>query len=72
MVKYKQNKILNHVKQFYANLFRSRDSKIPEINLDKVLENCNVTKLSQAEANSLDGPLTVEELGKVLLHMKKQ
>ena len=46
----KQCKILNHVKQFYADLFRSRDSIIPEINLDKVLENCNVTKLSQTEA----------------------
>ena len=66
----KQNEILNHVKQFYTDLFRSRDSIIPEINLDKVLENCNVTKLSQAEANSLGGPLTLEELGKVLLNMK--
>ena len=62
----KQNKILNHVKQFYADLFRSGDSIIPEINLDKVLENCNVTKLSPAEASSLE----VKELGKVLLNMK--
>ena len=50
----KQNEILNHVKQFYADLFRSRDRKITEINLDKVLENSKATKLSQAEANSFN------------------
>ena len=56
------------MKQFYADLFR--DNEIPEINLDKVLQNCKVTKLTQAEANGLDGLLTMEELGKVLLTMK--
>ena len=66
----KQNEILNQVKQYYADLFISRDNEIPDINLDKVLQNCKVTKLTQAEANGLDGLLTMEESEKVLLKMK--
>ena len=50
----------------YANLFRSRDEVIPKLDFNEILKTGNITKLYPADCKSLDGPLTVEEMGKTL------
>ena len=67
---FEQNAILHHVKQFYAGLFKSRDDQIDDIDLETLLEQTNIMKLSKQEASTLEGPLTVEELGIALKKMK--
>ena len=57
-----QNKILNEVKCFYQNLFKSRDFDISNNDLSHLQELSGVRKLSDAEANTLEGLRTIDEL----------
>ena len=61
---------LNLVKQFYADLFKSRDDQIDNIDLETMLEKTDIAKLSRKEATALEGPLTIDELGIALKKMK--
>ena len=67
---FEQNAILNLVKQFYADLFKSRDDQIDNIDLETMLEKTDIAKLSRKEATALEGPLTIDELGIALKKMK--
>ena len=67
-----QNKILNEVKCFYQNLFKSRDSNISDNDLSCLQELSGVRKLSDAEANTLEGLLTVDEIANKLKFMKNK
>ena len=58
--------ILHYVKEFYANLFQSKDNKIPDINITETIKNDPITKLSESEAPSLEGPLKISELSTAL------
>ena len=58
------------MKEFYANLFQSKDNKIPDINFTETFKNYPITKLSESEASSLDRPLTISELSAALKNMK--
>ena len=40
-----QVKILNHIKQYYANLFKSRDEVIPDVDFHEMFRGDNVCKL---------------------------
>ena len=65
-----QYAILNLVKEYYANLFKSRDNDIDDIQLGNLLDRNKIVTLSETESNYLEGPLTIEELGIALKKMK--
>ena len=49
-----QVKILDHIKQYYAKLFKSRDDVIPDVNLHEIFRGDNICKLTESEALSLE------------------
>ena len=65
-----QDKILNEVKEYYANLFKNKDSELLNVNLSEILNDSQINKLTNIQALALEGPVTLAELGKVLKHMK--
>ena len=62
--------IPNHIKQYYANLFKSRDEVIPDVNIHEMFRGNNICKLTESEALSLEGLLTIEEIGSASKKMK--
>ena len=63
-------KILDHIKQYNTNLFKSRDAVIPDVNLHEIFSSDNICKLTESEALSLEGLVTIEEIGNALKKMK--
>ena len=66
----KQSEILQEVKHYYSNLFKSRDDNLNSFKLNKLIKGVNITKLNKIDATSLEGPLTTDELGHALRNMK--
>ena len=67
-----QKEILNELRTYYKNLFKSKDMGLLDCDPD-VLRNLSGFKtLSENEANSLEGPLTINEISKALKAMKNQ
>ena len=62
-----QKEILRTKRNYYASLFQNRDSVLDEVNLQKVLHNIKINKVSDS---SLENTINVDELGKVLKSMK--
>ena len=60
------------VKEYYTNLFKSRDSGLPNFNLSEVLNNAEIFKLSNSQALSLEGSITLDEIGNALKKNEKQ
>ena len=55
-------KILDHIKQYYADLFKLRDAVIPDANLHEIFRGDNICKLTESEALLLEGLVTIEEI----------
>ena len=62
-----QKEILRHIRKYYSNLFSCKDSQ-DKIDITELFH--SQRKLSIEEANNLDGPVTIEEIGVVLKNMK--
>ena len=65
-----QAKILNEIKTFYQSFFNSYDQKLENINLNEYLSNYHVNKLTSEQAKTLEGEITISELGHALKCMK--
>ena len=65
-----QKKILQHLKSYYGKLFQSKDHDIDDIDLYTHLKKCKINKLNDQQASTLEGELTIEELGNSLYRMK--
>ena len=65
-----QAKILNEIKTFYQSLFNSYDQKLENINLNEYLSNYHVNKLMSEQSKTLEGEITISELGHALKCMK--
>ena len=65
-----QSEILDHVKLYYQNLFKSRDSSLSDADLDRLLKNIPINKLEEKDNCLLEGSLTISELGEALKNMK--
>ena len=65
-----QKDILNKIKDYYSELFRSRDSLIEDIDLERILNENFAQKLSYTHAQSLEGPVLLEELNTALKNIK--
>ena len=67
-----QAKILNEIKIFYQSLFHSYDQKLENINLNEYLRNYHVNKLTSEQSKTLEGEITISELGHALKYMKNE
>ena len=56
-----QHDILNEAKQFYQNLYYSKDKNLTDINLKIELINYDIPKLSSIESKLLEGLISYEE-----------
>ena len=65
-----QDNILKNIKDYYGNLFKSRDALIEDIDLNQTLDQNFVKKLSTTQAHSLEGKIQLEELNRALKNMK--
>ena len=65
-----QYEILAEAKQFYENLYTSKDDNLEEINLNHELAGLNIPKLSNDESNALEGLITYEQAKYTLFNMK--
>ena len=61
-----QKHILNELKSYYSNLFKSQDLKLENFDINELLCGYHVNLLSE----SIDGPLTYTEIHMALKQMK--
>lgn len=57
-----QKMILDEIKHYYQKLYSNKDAKLDDINLDQLLENVNVPKLTDIESQLLEGKISYSEL----------
>ena len=65
-----QKEILHEIKCFYSNLFGYHETNLNECNAWKLLSQINTNKLSSAEAQSMEGYLTIDEVSNALQKTK--
>ena len=63
------DEIVNEVRTFYEQLYKSRDETLEDVNLLTRLAD-DTLKLSDEEAQPMEGKITYEEAGTVLKNMK--
>ena len=64
-----QEDILNEVQIFYKWFFSQTENEA-ELQLERILDNLDTTKLSTVQAMSLDQGLSIEEISQALKQMK--
>ena len=65
-----QKQILNEIKHFYDDLYKSRDNILEEANLQEILKDYEIPVLSNEERNNLDKAITKCEVLEVLKKTK--
>ena len=65
-----QTEILKETKQFYKTLYSDRDHVLNDIDLEKEFDNIEIPKLSNIEAESMTGKITMTEAAFALKLMK--
>ena len=65
-----QKHILNELKSYYSNLFKSQDLQLENFDLNELLYAYHVNKLDNLQSESIDGPLTYTEIHMALKQMK--
>ena len=65
-----QSKILSQIKEFFSVLFKNKDSDLQDVDLSEIIKNHDVIRLTTTQAMSLEGPVTLSELGNALKSMK--
>ncbi|MCU7801456.1 MAG: hypothetical protein KZQ70_15325, partial [gamma proteobacterium symbiont of Lucinoma myriamae] len=66
---YDQSQILEETKNFYSSLYKNKDDEIQNVDMEIYLADFIVPKLSQEEALSLEGYLTLSEATYTLKNM---
>lgn len=65
-----QKEILCEARNYYENLYSSKENSLTNIDLNIYMQNSNSPKLNEEEALRLEGPLTLKEAGQTLKNMK--
>ena len=65
-----QNEIMSEICKFYKSLFSNKDHLIEDIDLNTILTDKNIRKLSETESKSIEQPITLAELSLALKNMK--
>ena len=64
-----QKEILDEVRTYYKKLFSNQDKDLQDIDLNDIIKNDNVKRLSEVEKQSIEGDITIIELGDALKNM---
>ena len=62
--------IIQETREFYQNLYASQENKINDTNLNDLLSDQDLHKLTKKQADDLEGMLTYDELSNALRQMK--
>ena len=65
-----QSNILGEISNFYQNLYSNKDDYLDEVDLDNLLKDYSVPKLSKKNAELLEGKITYKELTSAMKSMK--
>ncbi|KAK3091716.1 hypothetical protein FSP39_022111 [Pinctada imbricata] len=65
-----QKEILNEIKTFYENLYASQDEMLTDVNLESLLNNEEIPKLSEDDKLNLEKPISIEEVGEAVKLLK--
>ena len=65
-----QKGILEEAEYFYRSLYENKDDQLKTKDLEEYMKDTNMTKLTNAEADKLEGLLTLKEISGVLYNMK--
>ena len=65
-----QKEILEETRNFYANLFKNKDSDLNEDNIELLNSLSGLSKLSEKESNELEETLTIDEISQAFKKMK--
>ena len=65
-----QKTILSEMKNFYVNLFASREDELNDINLTNLFKDTEYCRLNEGESITLEGLLSISEISTVLKNMK--
>ena len=65
-----QGQILLELKDFYSQLFQTHDNNLEELDLDLLLKDLKLDRLTHLQATSIEGEVKEEELITVLKNMK--
>ena len=69
---YKQSEILNETENYYKNLYTSKDNILDNIDLEEYIGQQGMNKLTENEANKLEGILTLPEISFTLKSMNSE
>ena len=58
-----QKDILDNVKEYYAQLFKNKDSNLANTKISEIIKDNQIMKLTKHQAKKLEGPITLVELG---------
>ena len=64
-----QKEILKTVKQYYDDLFSNKDHELQDVDMESLFENEHITKLTDKQKNSIEQPITIAEISKVINKM---
>ena len=67
-----QKDILNHIKEYYEQLFRNKDTELTSVNISEIIKDSDINKLTKPQAETLEGPVKLSEVGTALKQMKKK
>ena len=67
-----QQEILKETENFYRKLYENKDGKLEknDIPVEQYMNDSNMTKLKNEEANTIEGLLTYKEISDILYNMK--
>ena len=66
----KQDEILQEIKNYYEELFKSKDNMLTNFDLQTLLQGQNIKRITDAEAKNIEGYLTVQEISYALKNTK--
>ena len=69
---YKQSEILSETENYYKNLCTSKDNILDNVDLEEYIGQQGMNKLTENEANKLEGILTLPEISYTLKSMKSE
>ena len=65
-----QTEILSEIRDFYSNLYNSQDQTLDDINLNDLLRDYDIPKLSDDDRDRIEGQISYKEASQSLKKMR--
>ena len=62
--------MLSEISTFYKNLYKSKDDRLNDVNLNDIIYGEDILKLDRATSAKIDKSINVQEVHKALKNMK--